>query len=73
MHCQSMEVFHNFFEFSDSISEWNVSVKPSTNNTSHLELPNKVKYVLQQRLWQIVFSYLHIQMSEISHNSFGLL
>ena len=29
-----------FFEFSDSLKEGNASLKPSTDNTSHLELPN---------------------------------
>ena len=31
-----------FLELSVNLSEWNASFKSSTNNTSHLEPPNKV-------------------------------
>ena len=41
MYYQSQEVFSNiFFEFSESLSGWNVSFKCNTDSTSHLELPN---------------------------------
>ena len=30
----------NLFEFSESLKEWNVSFKSSTDKTSHVELPN---------------------------------
>ena len=31
-----------FLELSVNLSEWNASFKSSTDNTSHLELPNNV-------------------------------
>ena len=38
---QNMEVICNiFFEFSDSLSEWKVSFRSSTERTLHFELPN---------------------------------
>ena len=35
-----------FLDFSVSLKEWNASLRPNTNSTSHLELPSKLNVSL---------------------------
>ena len=56
----------NFFVFSVSCKEWNVSFKSSTDMTSHLELPS----ILLKWVSKIVFHDTHIEMSKVWNYSF---
>ena len=50
------------FEFSESLTEWNVSLKSKTDNTSHLELSNTEMYLsIKEKLsYSLLFLCLNV-------------
>ena len=59
MHFQSKGVFHSIsWNLSDNLNEWKASFKSSTDNTSHLELPNTENVSLSKGYAKLFFAIL---------------
>ena len=66
---QNMVRFHSiFFEFSESLREWNACFKSKTDNTSHLELPNIKMYPLKvDKLFFAILTFKCLNLLQLSH------